>query len=113
MDCTDYKVACHCGSHGDFGGLTVSDFADADDIRVLSQNGSQTVSKGHTRLFIYLNLCDSVYVVFNRVLKGNEVGGLAAELLYHGVHGGGFTASCRTYDEDYAAGMRHKPVKAG
>ena len=90
------------GPHGDLGGLAVPDLADGDDVRILPQDGAETVCEGHAGLFVDLGLVHAVDVIFYRILQRHQVDLGGVDLPDHGVHGGGFTASGRACQQNYA-----------
>ena len=98
------------GAHRDLGGLAVTDLADADDIGVLTQHGTQRAGKGHADLFVDLHLRGAVKLDFDRVLERDQVGGLADQLLGQCIHGRGFTGARGADDQDNAAGRSQQFV---
>jgi len=67
------QVARKCSFNRDFRRFNVSDFSDHDDVRVLSKEGSKRGRKGHTGLSVHLNLVNTVHLVHNRVICGQDV----------------------------------------
>lgn len=61
---------CLCGNRG---GFKVADLSDHDDIRILPDQGSQSCLEGVSVLFIHLTLYDSRHLIFDRVLKGDDL----------------------------------------
>ena len=93
------------GTHGDVGGLAVTDLADGDDVRVLTQDGTQAAGEGQADLFIDLDLVDALDVILDRVLERDEVHVTGVDLVDHAVHGGGLTASGRADDQNNAVAV--------
>ena len=102
MDGRDDEMSGHRRTHRDLSGLTVTDLADTNDIRVLSQDGTKTGGKGKTDLFINLYLGCTLHVVLDRILQGDEVRVFGKKLIHKRIHRGRFTRTCRTYDHDDA-----------
>ena len=88
-------------AHGDLCGLTISDLADRDDIRVLAQNGAQTAGEGHAGLIIDLDLVDAADIVLYRILERDQIDFSGIELVDHGVQGSGFTGTGGADNEDH------------
>ena len=53
--------------------LRVTDFSDHDDIRVLTEDGTQAIGEGQPRLDVDLNLIDPCQLVFDWVFNGDDV----------------------------------------
>ena len=66
----EYQVSGQRSLHRDLGGFQVTNFADQDDIRVLSQEASQGTSKGQAHVGPNLDLDEPVDVILDRILGG-------------------------------------------
>ena len=53
--------------------LLISNLTDHNDIRVLTQNGTQRRREGQVRLIINLHLIDSVDIRLYRILYGDDI----------------------------------------
>ena len=73
MQCRKNKVSRDSSTDSDIGGLTVTDLTDHYDIRVLTQDRTQSRSKGHTCLVIDLTLVNAVDTLLDRVLNRYDV----------------------------------------
>ena len=73
MDSTEYKVSGDSSSHSDLSSLTVTDLTDEDDIRVLTQDGSEAARECHSGLSVNLDLVQSGDPDFYRVLNCNDI----------------------------------------
>ena len=100
MDGGDNQMAGHSSSHGDLCCLTVSDLTYADDIRVLTQDGTKSGSEGQTYFFIDLYLGSAFDMVLYRILQCDQVGTVRKQFPYQCIHSGGLTGTGRTYDHD-------------
>ena len=58
--------------NGDLRRFAVTDFADHDDVRVLTQEGTQRPRKRHADVGLHLHLVDARHVVFDRVLGRHD-----------------------------------------
>ena len=68
----EHHVARERRVDGDFGRLAVADFADHDDVRVLTQERAQGAGEVHADLGLHLHLVDARHVVFDRVLGRHD-----------------------------------------
>ena len=93
------------GPHGDGGRLAVPDLTHGDDVRVLTQDGSQAAGEGHAGLFVDLALADAGDVIFHRVLERDDVHFLAREVAEHHAHRRGFAGARGADQQDHAAGI--------
>ncbi|OQC04638.1 MAG: hypothetical protein BWX77_00058 [Bacteroidetes bacterium ADurb.Bin090] len=57
------RVCCHSGS------IRISDLSDHDNVRVLSQDASQTFSKSKTDFRANLTLVDTGNFIFDRIFQ--------------------------------------------
>ncbi len=69
----------------DFRGLQVTDFADHDDVRILSEERTQRRCKGHAALVVLLHLVHAWQADFHRVLGGRDIAGLVIEDAQRGI----------------------------
>lgn len=87
MTCERCLDRCRCSLH-------VSNFAEHDDIRVLTQQGLERA--GHADLFVHLCLRDAFEVVFDRILNGRDVHRVSIKLLQTRVQRCRLTRTSRT-----------------
>ena len=98
-----HQVSRDGRAHRDARGLAVANFADGNDIGVLTQNRAQAVCKRHAGLFVDLALVHAGDVVLDRVLERDDIDFLAREVLEHRAHRGRFAAARRADKQDDAA----------
>ena len=66
---------------GDLNGDLVShiaDFADKNDIRVLTQYGPESRRKGETDFRMDFDLCDAIDTILHRIFQGTRVRSLSS-----------------------------------
>ena len=69
----EHEVPRQRSLHGDIGRLTIADFADHDDIGILTQYGAQSCGKCHPDLGIDLSLADALHRIFHRIFHGENI----------------------------------------
>ena len=106
----EHQMTGDGGPHGDGGRLAVPDLTHGDDVRVLTQDGSQAAGEGHAGLFVDLALADAGDVVLHRVLQRDDVDLLTGQIPDHVAHGGGLTGACGTHQQNDAAGVSQQSV---
>ncbi len=62
-----------CRLYCDLCGLSITDFTDHNNVRVLSQDRTQTGSKGQINFWINLNLADPGELIFYRIFDRDDV----------------------------------------
>src|SRR3954453_23114277 len=67
------------------GRLAIANFADHNDIRILSKHAAQTGRESHSLAVAHLRLADAFKVIFDRILDGENVVLFAVELLERGI----------------------------
>ena len=88
-------MTCDSGTDTDFCGFRVTHLTDHNDIRVLTEDGTEGSGKGHARLGVYLNLVDAVDLLLHRVLNGDDVYVGLCKLTQGGIQGSGLTGTGR------------------
>ncbi|MNR99701.1 hypothetical protein D3C72_309410 [compost metagenome] len=73
VDGRDDHVARQCGLDGDSRRFGVADFADHDDVGVLTQDGAQTSGEGQAYLGAHAYLNHAGQVQFDRVLDRDDL----------------------------------------
>ena len=96
MQGTYHQVSGDGRLYGDAGGLLVTDLTDHDDIRVLSQNGTQCRREGEVCLGVDLYLVDTVNIGLDRILNGDDVHVFFIQFAQCGIQRGGLSASGRS-----------------
>ncbi len=79
-------MAGHSGVHGNACSLLVADFTHENDVRVLTENGTEPFREREVRLRIHLDLIDAFDVVFHRILDGRDIDFRIVQNLQNGVH---------------------------
>ncbi|MPN47564.1 hypothetical protein SDC9_195167 [bioreactor metagenome] len=62
-----------CRFDGDLGGFQIADFAHHDDVRILTQEGTQRRGEGQSGLLVDVDLVDAGQIDFRRILSGGDV----------------------------------------
>ncbi len=86
------------------GRLQVADFADHDDVRILSQERAQRCGEGHAALVVLLHLVDAGQADFHRVFGGGNVARLVVEDAQRGIQRNGLARTG-------GAGHQHHAVR--
>ena len=68
-----HKMARQRRLHRYFRGFTVTDFADQDNVRIMSHDRPQYTGKIQANQWIDLNLLDALEPIFNRIFNGKYV----------------------------------------
>ena len=76
--------------------LTVTDFSDHNDIRVLTQNRTECTGESKIRLHINLHLVNTVHICFHRIFYCDNIYFFSVQLTQHGITGSGLTTSGRS-----------------
>jgi len=97
-----HQVAGESSVDGDVGGFTVTDFADEDDVGVLTDNGAEARAERHADLFVHLHLAETSRLVFDRVFDGDNLFLVVVQLIDHAVECGRLAASGGAHHEDDA-----------
>ncbi len=90
--------------YGDVGGFVVADFADQDDIGVMSEYGAQGAGEAKPDFGVHLYLRAAAKLILHRVFDGDYFTFriCVAHISQGGVQRGGFTAAGRAGDQDDA-----------
>src|SRR5207244_10151107 len=99
------QMAGERGLHGNFGGFFIADFADENDVGVLTQHRAENAAEGQFDLGLDLALNDSVDVIFDGVFGGDQLAGDVVELAESGIERGGFTGTGGTGHDSDAVGL--------
>ena len=75
----------HRGMHCGFRRFRVADFADENDVGILTENGAQHSGKREAGLFVDLNLGDAIDFVFDGIFDGDDVQRLIPKFVDQGV----------------------------
>ena len=110
MNGCNHQMTGNCRTHCDLRGLAVTDFSDADDVRILTQNSTEAARKGESYLLIDLNLRRARNVVLHRVLQSHQIRAFIQHLANQGEHRRCFTGAGRSHYHDDAACVRKEAV---
>ena len=103
----DNQVSGDCRSDRDLRRLCVTCLTDHDDIRVLTEQSTQSHGKGHAGSHIYRRLGNIGQVLFHRILDGGNVYRTLRQTLQYHVKRGRLTGTGRPCDVDNAVRRRH------
>ena len=95
-----HEVAGQRRLHGDLGRLLVADFADENDVGIVTQNRTQAAGKGQARFFRNLDLVDALELIFDGVFDGDDFAQGIIDFIQRGVQRRGFAATGRARDQD-------------
>jgi len=93
------------GLNGNARGFFITDFADHEDIGILSEECAQCGCEGESGAGIEVDLADVGKLDFDRVFDGGDIFFGLVEVVEGGVEGGGFAAAGGACDEDHAIGF--------
>src|SRR5215468_935286 len=99
------------GANGGARSLHVAHLADHDYIRILAQNGAQTMNEIEPDRRLDLHLVDALELVFDRVLDREYLAFDRVQDLQRGVEGRRLAAAGRAADEDDAVGQGKQSVE--
>ena len=84
------EVTCQCRLRRNLGGFLVTNLPDKDDIRIQTQDAPQHRSEGQIYLGVYLDLLDTLQLVFDWIFYSDDVYFGRAYLVDSGIKGCGF-----------------------
>src|SRR6478672_8489224 len=93
MDSCENQVTSERGLDGNLRCLGVTDFAHHNFVRVMTENGSQSASKGQSLFLIDRNLCNPANLILDWIFNSDDLVFVSLDLIDGGVQGGGFTAA--------------------
>ena len=100
----EHEVASERGLHGDVGCLGVTNLADHDDVRRLTQDRAEGGGEVEADILVDLHLVDTAHLVFDRVFDGDELLVGRVDLAEAGVESSGLAGAGR-------AGHEHDAVR--
>ena len=106
-----HQVAGERGLHRDLRGLEVADFADHDDVRVLTQDRAQGLGKGHVDPGIDLGLTDAFQVVLDRILDRHDIDRACIDPIERRIERGGFSRTGRPGHQHDAMRLMNQPIE--
>ncbi len=89
-------------ANGNLSGFRITDFADKDDVGILSEDVSQALREGETDLRLHLDLPDPRQLVLDRVFNRQDVAVLLVQFLERSVEGRRLATAGRTGDQQDA-----------
>ena len=111
MKSTEDKMTGQRRFDGNLRGFQVADFADHDDVRVLTQKRAQTGGKFEPDLLANLHLVDAHQIVFDWIFRRRNIHIRLVELGKRGIQRGGFAAAGRTGDQNHAVRLVDRLLK--
>ena len=102
MQRAQHQVTGESRVDGDVGGFAVTDFADEDDVGVLTHDGAEARAERHADLFVHLHLAEAGRLVFDGVFDGDDLFLVVVQLVDHAVERGRLAASGGPHDQDDA-----------
>ena len=102
MQGRENHVAGLGGFNGDVGGFQVTNLTDHNNIRVLTQEGSECGSKRQTLFFIDVDLVDARQVNLGRIFCRRNVHIFRVQNTQAGIERNGFARTCRTGNQHHA-----------
>ena len=93
-------MAGNGGTDSNLRGFLVTDFADHDDVGVLTQNGTKGGGEGHVSLGVDLGLVDACHGEFHGVFNSDDIYRGVVHFLQEGIKRGGFTTAGRAGQQD-------------
>src|ERR1700730_17907091 len=100
MQSRENKMPCERSLNGDLCRFQVAGLADHNSVRVLSKEGAQYARKSKSDIFVYRDLHNSLEIVFDRVLGGEQFGIDRVDLSQTGVKRGRLTGAGRTCGDE-------------
>ena len=85
--------------------LKVTDFSDEHDVRVLTQEGAKHLRERVSDVMVDRHLHDSVHIVFDRLLCGEDFGVDIVDATENGIEGGRLSGTGRSRNHDDAVGL--------
>src|SRR5210317_1865379 len=99
------RLYCNLGS------LAVADLTDHDDVGILAQDRTQTVSEGQVDLRVDLNLADTWQLVLNRIFDRDDILFATVQAGQRRVQSGGFTGTGRSGDQENSVVFVDHPLE--
>src|SRR5882724_2269068 len=87
---------------GDLGGFGVADFTDHDNVRVLAEDGTESIGERKADFLFDGNLVDARHLELNGVFHRDDVVHRVVEFVERGVKSGGLAGAGGAGDEDQA-----------
>ncbi|MNS74569.1 hypothetical protein D3C72_1080500 [compost metagenome] len=112
MQRCQHQVTGERGLNGDLRGFEIADFANHDDVRVLTQDRAQGLGKGQVDLGVDLCLADAGQFIFDRVFHRHDVALAGIELAQRGIQRGGFARARGPGHQHDAVWLGHQLFEA-
>ena len=106
------EVAGERGADGDIRRLAVANFADHDDVGILTDDVPQPRREGQPDLRIDVDLIDPVHLVFDRIFDRDDLLVRQIDALQRGVERGRFAAAGGAGDQKDAVRQRREMLHA-
>ena len=111
VQCGEDQMAGQSCFRGNLCGLKVTDFADEDDIRILTQQGAKDCRKLEVNVRVDLALGDAHQLDLHRVLDGGDIDVGFVDLMDRGVQRGGLAHARRAGHKDDAVRILDKAAE--
>ena len=95
-------MACLRGLDSDFCRFQVADFANHDDVRVLTEEGAQCTGESESHLRVHVYLIHTLQDDFRRVFRGGDIGIFGIQDVEAGVQRHRLAGTRRAGDENHA-----------
>ena len=99
MQRTEDKVTSETRVRSNARCLEVSNFTNHDDVRRLTQNGTQGCRKGHPNLGIHLDLIDARHLILHRLFHCDDFAVWFVDVIETGVEAGRLAGTSRAGNE--------------
>ena len=83
-------------------GFRIPDLADKDNVRVLTQNGTQCRRERQTEFRAYVDLVKPLDLEFHRIFHGHNIASRGIDIFEDRIQGRGLSASGRAASQDHA-----------
>ena len=113
MQRREHQVTGKRSLYRDVSRFQIADFADHDDVWILTQNRTQPTREGHLDFGIHLGLPDAVNVILDRIFHRHDVACVVVDALQRRVQGRSFTGTGWTRDEQNAVRFMDQLVHQG
>src|SRR5271157_5565057 len=88
----------------------VTNLSHHNNIRVLTEYGSETTGKSHSRFTVQLNLSDVFHAVFNRIFKRHDIAVRFVEFIQDRIKARTFSTSRGSRSQDHSVRfLYHRP----
>ena len=108
----EYQMAGQRRLHGDLRRFRVTDFADHDLVRVMTQNGAQATGEIEALLLIHRDLQHAGQLIFDGVFDGDDLVLAPVDFRERGIQRRRLAAAGRASDQQHAIGLGRQAADA-